>query len=424
MPVEGYVLRCDLPGGRRELRLRVGSFSVVVSEIPGRSLSEDERDDIRRARGSYPAMWGGDGHDALAHDPLDGAAAPYRAWHYRAFVTGPDEPTKLVVMRKVTLAPSELTPEQRANPGDLLPLDIRFWRVRTDVGAAPLWDALRNHASRLAPDERHPELRIASMGRVAAFPFGEQQRTARERERTAIAFAATQLLAAHRDPHLLHVWSLCPELRDRVVSVRDVNDAPVRPAFTPTEELLGLPPGSVCLDNSSPVVREHKTTFPGYFLDNDDAARLIAGLLDQGRLTLADLRDPTMRLIARESAAGGDTALMDELVALVAEPDHRRLADVLTRPRLFQYLVPLLTGNRRLSRMTTADLRTLLLRDAGDGPFSATVTPAAWAASAWAVLAAAERKYGSRPPAATLPGATRRLTSRPWGTEAAAASVP
>lgn len=421
---EGYRLRGGLPGGRRELRLGVGSFSVVVSEIPGRSLSEGEWGDIRRARGSYPAMWGGHEHDALADDPLDGIDAPYRAWHYRAYVAGPDEPTKLVVMRKVMLAPAELTPEQRADPGDLLPLDIRFWRVRSDVGTAPLWDALRNHASRLAPREQHPEFRIASMGRVAAFPFGEQQRTARERERTAIAFAAIQLLATHGDPSLLHVWSLCAELRDRVVSVRDVHGAQVAPAFTPTEELLGLPPGSVRLDNSSPLVQMHKTAFPGYFVDNDDAARLIAGLLDQGRLTMADLREPTMRLIARESAAGGDAALLDELVALAAEPDHRRLAEVLTRPRLFQYLVPLLTGKRPLSRMTAAELRALLVRDAGDGPFSAAVTPAAWAASAWAVLSAAERKYGGPPPAETRPGATRLLPTRPWDAGAAAASMP
>jgi hypothetical protein len=423
MRVEGYELRGDLPGGRRELRIRVGSFAVVVAEIPGRSLSEREWSEIRRARGSYPAMWGGHDLDVFAHDPLDGAQAPYRAWHYCACVTGDGEPEKLVVMRKVTLAPSELTAEQRADPGDLLPLDIRFWKVRTDVGSAPLWDALRNHARRLAPNEDHPELRIASMGRVAAFPYGEQQRTARGRERTAIAFAAIQLLATHGDPSLLYVWSLCPELRDRVVSMHDVDGTRVRPAFTPTEDVLGLAAGSVRLDNSSAVVREHKTTFPGYFVDNDDAARLIAGLLDEGRLTPEDLREPAMRLIARESAAGGDQALMDELAALVAEPDHHRLADVLTRPRLFQYLVPLLTGKRPLTRMTAAELRALLVRETRDGPFSATVMPAAWAASAWEVMDAAERKYGGATEPPTVLVTRSRLTRRPWDTPAAA-SLP
>lgn len=424
MLVEGLELRGDLPGGRRELRLRIGPFTVVVVEIPGRSLNERERHDIRRARGSYPAMWGGHASDVVADDPLDGLEAPYRAWHYCACVTGEGEPEKVVVMRKTMLAARELTEEQRADPGVLLPLDIRFWTVRTDVGSASLWDALRNHARRLAPNEDHPELRIASMGRVAAYPYGEQQRTARERERTAFAFAAIQLLATHGDPCLLYVWSLCTELRDRVVCVQDVDGGLVAPDFVPTEEALGLAPGSVRLDNASAAVQEHKTNYPGYFVDNDDAARLIAGLLDQGRLTPADLREPAMRLIARESAAGGDIALVEQLTALVAEPDHRRLADLLTRPRLFQYLVPLLTGRRPLSRMRTDELRNLLVRDAGDGPFSATVTPAGWAASAWRVIDAAERKYGRavEPPAGTA--ASSRLARLSLGTEAAAASAP
>jgi len=423
MRVEGIELLGDLPGGRRELRMRIGTFNVIVAEIPGRSLSELEWSDICRARGSYPAMWGGHDSDVFAHDLLDGADAPYRAWHYRARVTGDDQSEKLVVMRKVTLALSELTAEQRANPGDLLPLDIRFWKVRTDVGSTPLWDVLRKHARRLVPSQEHPEFRIASMGRVAAYPHGEQQRTARERERTAIAFAAIQLLATHNDPSLLYVWSLCPELRDRVVSVYDVDGRHVRPEFTPTEEQLGLPAGSVRLDNGSPVVQEHKTTFPGYFVDNDDAARLFASLLADGRLTPADLREPIMRLIARASAAGGDTALMDELVALVVESDHHRLADVLTRPRLFQYLVPLLTGKRPLARMSTDELRTLLLRETGDGPFSATVVPAAWAASAWTVVDAVDRKYSvaAAPPAVAT---ARPLHRRRRSTEAAAAFLP
>jgi len=423
MRVEGLELRGDLPGGRRELRLRIGTFTVVVVEIPGRSLSDREWDLIRRARGSYPAMWGDHDSDGHARDPLDGIEAPYRAWHYLACVTGDSEPGKLVVMRKVTLAPGEMTAEQRADPGDLLPLDIRFWTVRTDVGSASLWDALRNHARQLAPGEDNPEFRIASMGRVAAYPYGEQQRTARERERTAIAFAAIQLLATHGDPSLLHVWSLCPELRDRVVCVHDVDGTFVTPDFVPTEYVLGLAPGSVRLDNSSAVVQQHKTHYPGYFIDNEDAARIIAGLLDHGRLTPADLREPAMLLAAKESVNGGDGALLGELTALVAAPDHRRLAELLTRPRLFQYLVPLLTGRRPLARMSAAELRNMLVRGAGDGPFSATVTPAAWATSVWAVVEAAERKYGGVVEQPTAPVGSGRLTRLSWGTEAAAASV-
>jgi hypothetical protein len=385
-------LRGDLPGGRRELRAQVGSFTVVVAEIPARSLNEREWSDIKRARTAYASMWGGQDPDVFTDDPLDGWDRPYRTWHYCAYVTEGGGPGKLVVMRKVTLSASELSAEQRARPDDLLPVDIRFWRVRTDGTSTPLWHALRRHARRVAPHERHPEFRIASISRSAASPLGEH-RSARERDRTAIGFAAIQLLAAQGDPSLLYVCSLCPELRDRVMGLRDVRGAWVSPAFTRTEDVLGLPAGSVGLDNGLPLVQEHKTAFPGYFVHNDDAAQVISDLLDEGRISAEDLREPTMRLLARESARGADTRVIDELAALIAEPDHRRLADVLTRPRLFQYLVPLIAGSGRLSRMSAADLRARLLYETRDGPFSSTLVPAAWAASAWSVLDAAERKY-------------------------------
>src|SRR5215472_13527457 len=119
-------LRGDLPGGRRELRMEVGSFTVVVAEIPGRSLNDNEWREIRRARDAYATMWGDHDSDVFTDDPLDGRGnSPHRAWHYCAYVTGNDEPAKLVVMRKVVLVPSELSEQQRTNPGDLLPVDIR-----------------------------------------------------------------------------------------------------------------------------------------------------------------------------------------------------------------------------------------------------------------------------------------------------------
>jgi hypothetical protein len=390
-------LRGDLPGGRRQLRARVGSFTVVVAEIPGRSLNEREWGDIQRARAAYAAMWGDRGSEVFADDALDGRDSPYRAWHYCAYVNEDGNDEKVVTMRKVVLVPSELTAAERAFPADLLPLDIRFWRVSGHAGSMPLWEALKDHARRMAPHDPHPEFRIASISRSAVYPLGDR-RPDGERDRTAIGFAAIQLLAAHGDPNLLYVCSLCPELRDRVMGLRDVGGRWVSPAFTRTEDVLGLPPRSVGLDNGLSVVQEHKTAFPGYFVHNEDAAQAIVDLLDEGRMTVEDLRDPAMRLLARESARGADTRLLDELAALVVEPDHRRLADVLTRPRLFQYLVPLIVGNRRLSRMSTAEFQARLLYETRDGPYSSTLVPAEWAASARAVLDEAERKYRVRPP--------------------------
>jgi hypothetical protein len=232
---------------------------------------------------------------------------------------------------------------------------------------------------------------------VAAYPYGEQQRTARERERTAIAFAAIQLLATHADPSLLYVWSLCPELRDRVVGVRDIHSRYIAPDFTPTEELLRLPPGSVRLDNASPVVQEHKTTFPGYFVDNEDAARFFARLLGGDLISVADLRPAVVRLVAREWRANRDSPLLAELLDLIGTPEQRRLVEILTAPRMFKYLSAFVSGDLHLSRMSGAELRQRFLAETGDGPFSATVRLAEWAASARAVLEAAEEKYGHDP---------------------------
>jgi hypothetical protein len=403
-------LRGDLPGGRRELRLRIGSLTIVVAEIPAKSLNEREWDDIQRARAAYTSMWGDHHSDLFTDDPLDGWDAPYRAWHYCAYVTEDGEPGRLVVMRKVVLVPSQLSAEQRADPGDLLPVDIRFWRVRTDAWTVPLWEVLRNHARRLAANDRWPEFRIAAISRAASAVA--EHRGAAERDATAIAFAAIQLLATHGDPSLLYVNSLCPEFRDRVMGLRSAGGAWISLAFPRTEDTLGLPPGSVGLDNELPVVQEHKSSFPGYFVHNDDAAQVIADLLDDGRITVEELRAPTMRLLARESARGADVRVLDEIAALIVEPDHGRLAAALTRPRLFQYLVPLIAGNRGLSRMTTTELQARLLFGTRDGPFSSTVTPSAWGASAWAVLDAAERKYHGRT------ADVRPLVARPaWSAE-------
>ena len=379
-------MRSDLPGGRRELRLDVGPYEVAVMEIPAASLTAVEWDDVLTARRSYTAMWGGD-PELIADDPLDGRgdASPYEVWHYLAWARTPGgfEGGKLVTMRKVRLVGWRLTGEQLADLLSLLPLDVQLWRVVSDAASIPLWKPLLNRAG----------FAWAAIGRTGTFPFPEGERTEVARERTAAAFAAIQLLAAHDDP--VHVWvdSLCPELRDRVLSVRDRRGRSVVPAFTPTEETLGLPPGSVRLDNELPIVRQHKTLFPGYFVDNADAARVLAVLLDEGRLTIADLRPSIGRLVEAESAIGGAGRHVEELVAV---GDHRGLAELLTRPRLFKYLAPLLAGAELPARMPAAELRQRLLFETGDGPFSSAVRPAAWSESALQILLAIDGKYPRR----------------------------
>jgi hypothetical protein len=241
------------------------------------------------------------------------------------------------------------------------------------------------------------------MGRTATFPYGEHHRTPRQRERTAVAFAAIQLLATCDDPNLFHVWSLCSEFRDRVLGVADAEGRPVAPDFTRTEAMLGLPPGSVRMDNSLPVVQEHKLAFPGYFIDNDDAARLLAFLLDGGQIAVSDLADGIRRVTDEEP----------DLEPVLAAADHRTLAEVLTRPRRFKHLAPRIASDQPFARMSAAEFRACLLHGTGDGPFSATVLPQAWAASARAVLVAAEEKYAATRRAARQPEAAweRRYSS-------------
>jgi hypothetical protein len=80
---------------------------------------------------------------------------------------------------------------------------------------------------------------------------------------------------------------------------------------------------------------------------------------------------------------------------MLVQPDHSRLAAVLTRPRLFKYLVPILAGDCQLAQISTAEIRARLLYDTRDGPFSSTVVPATWAASAATVLKAASAKHAA-----------------------------
>jgi len=391
-------LRTDLPDGRRELRLEVGPYQVGVAEVPGPSLSASEWRDVQLARLSYPAMWGWR-CTSFEDDPFDGRgdhAHLYDVRHYLAWVREGESGAKLVTARKVALRPAALTPAQRAKPDHLLPLDLRFWKVIRPDGDSPLWESIRSSLCEFAPDDENAEFRVASLGRVATFPIGLRQASARQRERTAVAFAAIQLLAAHEESNLLYLWSLCAEFQDRVLAVRDVDGRSVSPAFVRTEETLGLAPGSVRLDNDQPVVREHKIAAPGYFVDNAAAAAVLESLLDEGSVTVADLRPSIGRLIEGESALGGAGRQLEELVTLIVSPGHRWLAETLTRPRLFKYAVPLLSGADPLTRMSLADLRWRLLLETGDGPFSAAVRPARWVEDARSILQAVEGKYPRR----------------------------
>src|SRR2546430_8026168 len=173
--------------------------------------------------------------------------------------------------------------------------------------------------------------------------------------------------------------------------VHDLDGNAVRAPFVGTDEVLGLPAGAVVLDRGLPVAEDAMLAAPGYFFDNGSAAQVLATLLDERRLTMADLRPTIARLVEWEAGASQPGEWLDQLLTVVAKPDHRRLAGLLTQPRSMKYLVPLL--------MQSTELRARLLRDAADGPFSACVLPPGWSSAASAMLEAAEREHVTLRPA-------------------------
>lgn len=382
-----------LPNGRRHLHLRIGPFAIDVVEIPARCLEAHDWALIQLARRSYLAMWG---TEMLSEDRFDGRGnSAYDTHHYLAWVKEEGDPGKLVTMRKVKLAPSRLTVEQIEQPLAMLPPDIRFWAVHSDDGSRlPLWEILKSYVRRVAPDEARPELRIASLSRTGTFPYRERDRSYRRRERTAIAFAAIQLLAVGDGADLLYVSHLCPELQERVLRVGDVDGRSVAPAHFNSEEILGLPGGSVRMDNRLPVVREHKANLPGYLLDNDSARDVILRLLESGRISAADLRPTVALLVEAELALGRERRELVDLLCAASTSDHNRLAEALTRPVMFKYMVPRILSDEPLEGMSGPEFRDALIDGTDDGPFSSTRSPRDWLHSAQAVLEAAAAKYG------------------------------
>lgn len=356
----------------------VGPYSVAVTEVPGVSLTAEEWRNIALARLSYATLWGGPpDFSEMPVDPLDGhgpASLVYDARHYLARVRDAGlGSVKLVTARVVALRPG-VRAEWPHDPRSLQPYDLRFWQVRTDGRLEPLWRQLESVAQRLAPGDDLARFRIACVGRLAAFPAGQRDRVSRLRERTAVAWAAIQVLAATDDPSLLYVLTIRPELASRVLTIGGLGMA-----FTPTEETLGLPPGSVTLDEVA--VRHHRLGWPGYWVHSGDAADALAELLEQGLVTIADLGPAMARLTKREPDDLG-TAL-----------DRRNLAALLTRPRLFKCLIPLLRGDEPLSLLSCSELQARLLFETRSAPYSCTVPPGRWAASARALLEAADRRH-------------------------------
>jgi hypothetical protein len=114
----------------------------------------------------------------------------------------------------------------------------------------------------------------------------------------------------------------------------------------PCDEQLGLPPSSIVLNRSAPVVREICYGTPGYFLNLRDLAGLLSRLLSEGWLHQSS--------VARAMSGG---------VSLQRALSH-------PRPGLFASFGGLLGARGQItdSRMTGEELRALADEEVRDGP--------------------------------------------------------
>ncbi len=379
-------------GGRRRLDLQIGPLTVQVTEIPSHSISGREWRVIGQARRSYAAMWGA--NDAIAEDPFDGLgpSSIYDAYHYIAVVGDRLEASRKVVsLRKVALAPARMSQDQLEEPFELLPVDVQFYR---SLAGTPLWWYLGNYARELAPDRPRAELHIASISRFAAYPRGQREQSERRRERTVIAWAAIQCLAAEGESSLLYTMQMPPALHRRVLCLVDASGRRRRPAQPFTEDTLNLPPESLRLDRTNRHVLQYMLTLPGYFVDQASVCELLTGLHEHGVIAPGDFLGPLSSLSATSEEARAELAdggYRDDGFETTVE--FRLLAEALTRPVHLKHLASRLASDEPFAGVSAEEFRRLFLARTADRPRSYTMHPAAWADTHKSLLSAAWEKY-------------------------------
>jgi hypothetical protein len=355
-----------LEGGRRALTMDIGLGVVRAVEIPGRAMSQDEWGLIQLARDAYVRMWGGE-HEVktIGQDPFDGLEQndPYQTFHYLGRVDIPGADSRIITMRKVSLSPTAVGEEPPP------PEDVTFWLARnSETGETiPLWDMLM--AAVEFPSD------VAAISRTGTYPYRLRGRTPIERERNAIAFAAIQVLATEVDAHTYFICQLCQEFQNRVHSIDDGLGHRVALDFTRSEDTLDLSPEwQVRLNNHNHGVQHVKTFYPGYWVDGEDAARVMRDLLQNGALTDQDLRSAWPEIPPElATAETGNARELDELIGFLTKPKH------------FKYLIPVIKKH--------SSLHDKLIHEAASRPYSSTLVPRLWRQSALNLLSVAKEKY-------------------------------
>jgi hypothetical protein len=395
--------------GRREVRLSIGSMQVRVAEIPSDELTAEDWRVIQTARDSYASMWGtGNGRiEEVKEDPFDGRGmqgAPYHVWHYIATVTSAGEEDKIFTLRKVYYPLQGYQEREGMTPEDVLhwieqylPDDISFWEIvdQRMKNAHPLWEAIRaNMESRGVFD-------FSTMSRCGVIPFAVTQRDERTREKSGIAFAAIQLLAAHGHTGQYIFGQICEEFAKKALKIVDNDGKDVVLDFSPAAQTLGLSSHQTLrLNRGHLAVRQHLATFPGYWVDNTVAAATLIRLRKEGTVSKEHIQSAWDRL-RRDALTNGEVmsklrkALQHE-GAMRAENDvpveieqvEEPIIALLTTPRYFKYLIPL---------EAHAALYHGVVYESGDGPYAVALLPEGWENSARHLLCKAQQKYAIEP---------------------------
>jgi hypothetical protein len=393
----------DAPG-RRELRLSVGSMHVRVLEIRSDELTFEEWKTIQTARDSYAAMWGG-GNDSIGEvqeDLFDGRGlqrVPYTVWHYIATVTSAGEEDKIITMRKVYYPLLSYGERDEMNPEVVLhwveaylPDDISFWEiVNHQTGTVhSLWEELRARESRRLFD-------FCAISRAGIIPYVVATKDERTREKSGIAFAAIQLLAAHGSTGDFMFAQQCEELPKKVLRMVDIKGQDVVLDFSPARQTLGLTARQpLRLNRGHPAVIHHLASFPGYWVDNTLAIATVTRLVQEGKASKEQIQRAWERLrlhaLAQEEVMRKLLKDIQNDVAILSESDlptdiengEEQIIALLTKPRYFKYMLPLEENSA---------LYHGVVYESGDGPYLAALLPEAWERSAQHLLRKAQEKY-------------------------------
>lgn len=393
--------------GRRELRLSIGSMHVQVVEILADELTDEERRTIQRARESYASMWGqGDGSiGSIKEDLFDGRSlqrVPYTVWHYIATVTSAGEEDKMITMRKVYYPLQSYYEREKMEAEEVLhwveehlPDEISFWEIvnKETNTVRLLWEELKARESKRIFD-------FCALSRTGIIPYVIASKDERTREKSGVAFAAIQLLAAHRSTGDFMFAQQCEELPKKALQIVDTRGQDVVLDFSPATHTFGLTVHQVLrLNRGHPPVIQHLASFPGYWVDNALAAATVTRLVKEGKVSEeiqrawerlrgdALTKEEVMRKLLKDVQS--DVAIFSESdLPTDIENVAEQIVVLLTKPRYFKYLLPL--------EEHTA-LYHGIVYESGDGPFLAALRPETWEKSAQHLLRKAQEKYRMEP---------------------------